>query len=671
METIIIVVIISIFLISVIIVEILNHFSNDYFIDIDRTNQMPIIGGNISNIPKEILEIINVRWPQVGVVSNRLFQDVPLDKFYYSEKTDGLHVNVLIHDHTLYNITHINDIKEIKSNEDMLFDGTAILDTELYNDVYHIFDVYYLNGENLNNKFFLERLETIKPQLEYLGSDFVLKEFKPIPNIKFLIDYMKYDISPTTNENIDGVILQRIDKPYLQVKNENNVFKMKPRSLMTVDFLMKYIPEKDEYKLYLIGNKYDYFNNLKLFPQRQEMIYDVDGNTYKRIEITKKENNASFPRNLYILFDSPFIPNLGVYKNISTWNKSGYSRRAINEINHNISELSILPDKYNDKIVEMSLTLDDKWVPLKIRDDKLNPNGYRIGLDNVSLIFDPIKEEKDIYFQKDLTTESETQTIIHNINNVYRKYIAEKYINPIGKFATVLDICGGRGGDLNNLFYNGCTNFFVIDSDTTALKQYVNRSYNIRNIKYENLNKNWKRPFTSHQPLNINALNHVLGTNYKDVITDIQSRYEWRGNAKIVLMNFAIHYLCDSELKLRKLAEFVKSILDDTGIFIFTYYDGDYIYDNRKIGPFEIEIIKETNQYTIAKLPVPTFQSGDDIYREEPLVHKRLFKNIDKYLKLKEDVILYDMTNSYINKIKGYETVIDYYKLVHLRVYTK
>lgn len=665
MINIIIFIFIFILFVSIIIMALLNKFTDNYF-----NKEITMIGGDISNIPKDILNIINVRWPRVNVVTNRLFQENSLDKFYYSEKTDGLHVNVLIHEHTIYDITHFNNISELYHDEDMLFDGSAVLDTELYDGKYHIFDVYYLNGEILNNKFFLERMASIKSYLQYLGDKFVLKEFSPIPNISFLIDFIKNDVSPVTNENIDGVIIQRIDKPYI-TKTNDTVYKMKPRCLITVDFLLKYSSNNDSYYLYLIGSKYDYFNNLKLLPQRQKYIYDANGNIYNRLEITRKDKHLIFPNNLYILFDSPFIPNLHIYKNTMEWNKKGYPKRIINEINNNITHLSIIPDKFDNQIIEMSLTLDNKWVPLKIRSDKENPNGYKVGLDNISLIFDPIKPENEIYFHRNLKSNNDLQTTIHKINDVYRKYIAETFVNDIAKYATVLDLCGGRGGDERNLFNNGCSNFFVIDTDTTALKQYVDRSYGLKNIKYDNLIKGWKKPVLfSH--ININVLNHKLDKNYDLIKKDLESRYEWRGNAKIILMNYAIHYLCDSETKIKQLSEFIKSIMEKDGRFILTYFDGDYIYEHKdeKFGPFKIDIISDKNNITIAKLPVPTFQSGEDIYREEPLVHKKMLNIIDKYLTRTNEFNLYELTKSWIDKIPGYDTVIDYYKLINARIYT-
>ena len=120
----------------------------------------------------------------------------------------------------------------------------------------------------------------------------------------------------------------------------------------------------------------------------------------------------------------------------------------------------------------------------------------------------------------------------------------------------------------------------------------------------------------------------------------MNSRYEfYNGKVDIVLMNFAIHYLCDDIEKIKSLGEFVNSVLFRDGIFIITYFDGDEILkvveDNvAKIGPFDIKIVKQEKDVTIAKMPLPTIKEGNDIYAEEPLVKKdnikTLLENLEK-----------------------------------------
>ena len=304
------------------------------------------------------------------------------------------------------------------------------------------------------------------------------------------------------------------------------------------------------------------------------------------------------------------------------------------------------PNIYNDYIVELSLTNDKKWVPLRIRKDKAKPNSYHVGLNNISIIFDPIKPLNKIYFQKNLTMNEEKRNIIHNINKIFRKFIIEKYISAYdsNSSSSIIDLCGGKRADEFNIYSNGVSNFFVIDNDTTALKRYFDRTFYINNKKYESLTFKFIR---KPKWINLNFLNHKLDKDYENIKKDLNYRYEFKIRNKkvdIVLMNFAIHYLCDDEIKLIKLCKFIKSEIFKDGIIVITYFDGDEILRKEKnnvakIGSFDIEIIKRGKDVTIVKIPLPIIKEGSDIYGEEPLVHKNFIKILDKYLDKFDDFI--------------------------------
>ena len=172
-------------------------------------------------------------------------------------------------------------------------------------------------------------------------------------------------------------------------------------------------------------------------------------------------------------------------------------------------------------------------------------------------------------------------------------------------------------------------------------------------------------------------MNYKLDKDYQQIKKDLYSRYEFdQRKVDIVLMNFAIHYLCDDEIKLQKLSEFVNSVIYNDGIFIITYFDGDEILKKKKnniskIGPFDIEIVREENNVTIAKMPLPTIKSGNNIYSEEPLVHKNMIKKLEKCLDLYKEYYVYDKCKKYIDKIEGAEKFIEYYKLIKVAIYTK
>ena len=627
----------------------------------------------MAKLPGKYRELINVEWAKPSVISNSVLQIIPLDKFNYSEKIDGVHTYLLIFEGKIYDVTNnkknfsnIYQIDKYKFKE-MKFSGDCIIETEYYENKYYIFDVYYLNGVDYSEKFLHERLNSINEYLDELGPSFKIKKFYEITDINELLEYIKKDKSPEGN-NIDGIILQRIDKPYFQQGYDFNSYKLKPLHLNTVDFLLKYNRALNYFELYLQGYyEKDYKQNMKKLPKDKD-IYSL--NNFEK-PISKRYYYHYQNKKILIYFDSPFYPNLGKLILTENWNKQGYSPDQIEQINDLVKKMKRKPYDYNNAIVELSLTNDKKWVPFRERRDKIFPNSYRVGLSNVSVIFDPIKPSESIYFQKDLTMSEEKLDIIHKINQTYRKYIIETYIK--GKNSSIIDLCGGRGADEFNLYSNGVSNFFVIDNDTTALKRYFDRTFNINNKKYESLttNNNQKSNW-----ININFLKHKLDKNYDEILQDLNARYEfYKREVDIVLMNYAIHYLCDDVDKIKQLGQFVKKVLSKNGIFLITYYDGDEIMkamkDNTaRLGPFDIKIIKEEKDVTVAKMPMPTIKGGKDIYAEEPLVKKQTIKFLEEYLYKNEEFFVYDRCKEFIDEIEGYNEFIDYYKLIKVGIYT-
>ena len=48
------------------------------------------------NIPEKYLKLLEVDWPKISVLTNSILQKIPLNKFKYSEKLDGIHTYLLI-----------------------------------------------------------------------------------------------------------------------------------------------------------------------------------------------------------------------------------------------------------------------------------------------------------------------------------------------------------------------------------------------------------------------------------------------------------------------------------------------------------------------------------------------------------------------------------------------
>ena len=60
----------------------------------NKTVEYNMVGGNDGSNELDTASIPS-RFPQVGVLTNRIIRDHSLDEFVYLDKTDGLHVNDL------------------------------------------------------------------------------------------------------------------------------------------------------------------------------------------------------------------------------------------------------------------------------------------------------------------------------------------------------------------------------------------------------------------------------------------------------------------------------------------------------------------------------------------------------------------------------------------------
>lgn len=139
-----------------------------------------------------------------------------------------------------------------------IFDGT-ILDGELYENTFLVYDAVMTEGEVVGQKHFLDRLdhmEKVVKGLIGLKSDRVkvkLKKFHPMCDFKsFMHDYL-----PTVKERMDGLVFTPVYEKVLMGTHET-MFKWKPKEKNTVDFMVKkdqrgvwrlYVQEKG--KLYM------------------------------------------------------------------------------------------------------------------------------------------------------------------------------------------------------------------------------------------------------------------------------------------------------------------------------------------------------------------------------------------------------------------------------------
>ena len=120
-----------------------------------------------------------------------------------------------------------------------VFKGT-ILEGELYNDEFMIYDCLMTCGEVVGNQGFLERLDhcekTVKKAM-VLRTDSITLKVKTFHLHRDFREFMdKY--LPTVKQEVDGLIFTPINEP-IRIGTHNTMFKWKPRNKNTIDFLVK------------------------------------------------------------------------------------------------------------------------------------------------------------------------------------------------------------------------------------------------------------------------------------------------------------------------------------------------------------------------------------------------------------------------------------------------
>lgn len=546
--------------------------------------------------------------PQVGILTNEVIKKIPMDSFVWLDKTDGIRNLIGCINKKMFVYTVANGLELIKNVD---FDDILIADSEHFEDKYLIFDVYYIN-KDLRNLNFVDRMEEGKNFLKTHAIEKIeIKTFSEIEDWEKLIKY-----ATTKRKGTDGVVLQ-LKEPYEEPWTKGYYsYKLKPKELITTDFLIKKLPSLQTYQLYLTGKAFDIVANLKKAPRVDKFTQTFFG---------YESHNLDFHQIYNVLFASPFYEGMQFY-------------------NVNSEDMEV----EDGKIYEMSPVMKDnefiRWKPIRCRDDKVKPNGYRTGMSNVGILFSPPTAPGNDYFahvneQSKSCFSDELISAFHVINQKIRTYTfdylrAEHLIQKIDHLQAI-DLAGGRGGDLPYLFALGVSNLFAIDADAEALVKYASK---IPTVKSKLIDHILTYDINSKGSILFNAINAMLTTDNSGIMNELLKRDEFiQASTDLIVMNYAIHYLCgeNRSKNFKALADLCVKCLNKDGLIVISYYDGDAIIEHKgKFESFDIKITKHKD-FTEAMMPLPTIaQEG---YRAEPLVLSSEFEEFTKYFdKIKE-----------------------------------
>ena len=436
------------------------------FIYVDEFKTFNIMYNNINNILLKSynIDLTNI-YPDVGIITNNFIKNENIEEYVYEEKFDGERVSIVIlkqfikNEEYLYiyeytkkyfkllqfKINTYDEDNKSKFNDNNIL---TIIDAEkienyygLNKHLYIVFDCILLENTYINELPYTKRLKYCKKFINIFNE--YIKCYCPkcyIINInkddyinnyrnkwKQLINIVNTRKETTDIElkgiKIDGLILHKNNSNFIN----GELYKLKNPILNTIDFMLKWIEEKQIFYLYLVG-----------FPNEVTKRLPIINNYSKKhfgYSLVNKSDSS------YILFDNPYIPNLYEFEPSLLWyesdneNNKFLNKDMIDNINKLMQKIINNPNNYNGVIIELSLYKKNncyQWLPMRIRKDKVFSNGYRIGVSNIESIYNMLNPS---YFDDKLIDENNNTNIINKpfINSKlflesFYKMLFEQYI---------------------------------------------------------------------------------------------------------------------------------------------------------------------------------------------------------------------------------------------------
>jgi hypothetical protein len=658
-----------------------------------------------------------------------------LSEYTVTEKADGERLLMYINNegkvYLINNTFMVQDtgIKASKEAYNSLIDGEYIACNKRLDisnkSLFAAFDIYYMNGKKVTSLPLIDKkecryeiLKNIEKMLNdktneavvnfivktHYYSDTILKDCKNI-----LENTKKYPYE------VDGLIFTPaklavysyyVNKPVQITDNMkwDRVFKWKPVEQNTIDFLVQ-----EGNDLMINGQKY---KELKLYvgynASQWEEISPMEG---VKIRYDKETaNKYKLQRNSYIpkLFKPTIYYSQGVEKAYIKVNTKGEMRADNGDM---ISGESIVEFKY---ILDESIPISNRWVPLRVREDKtrifkqgkLSKTANELGVAiniwrSIHLpvtkamimgnepvfskeapddIEERLLETDDIYYSRDIPRDSLLSVSMLNFHN---QGIKRDLYMKTPKRGTLLELACGEFGDMNRFLDAGYN--FVLGVDLVK-KNIINPRSGAWSRIIKRFNQ-YRRKVEGVDKIKYTDMVAVTGdcaVNLKDgsaanVLEDKESEYILRvvlnrqgsvpshlkyiagkgaAGFDTVSCQFAIHYFFQSEEKLDGFLSNVSMNLRKDGMFICTFMDGKKV---------EEEINNNGGDMVEGRKNL----SKDDIINSVPVwaIIRRYNKDSDTIYGKKIDVYI-ENTQKFIPEFMvNYEGLVEKAKTFNLELY--
>ena len=445
------------------------------------------------------------------------------------------------HENIIKNNKLENIIENNKTDQYMF-----IIDTELINDTYYMFDIIKYNDIDVFNMTFTERIK-------YMD----LINLSKIKKKEFVKINKMYDFyNKPRNYKIDGLIIFNTNKNY----NDSSYYKWK--SILTIDFYVRKCPNNmvgvEPYVV--VPNKTLYILMNGISDIMSKNLNLSNNKLHKELFRNTALNYKYFP----ILFEPSDNPTIHLF-----W-----------------SDLDL-----DNKIVEMTYTPKGFEV-CNIRDDRINDLNRKTYYGNnfkyAELIWyniqNPLKLTEEgfdcnsTYFK---VNNNQDYVNIRKFNNfIKNKLILQYSINA----KSVIDLASGKAQDLLKYIECNIPNIYMFDYDMDGIIETISRKYKYAEIKkYKNFPKIIVKKIDLLHPYKSNV------KLIKDLMINPKS--------SLIVCNFAIHYIAYNIKKINNFVKLINSLLDKSGIFMYTGFNGLLLHEMLK----DKDRIDYGNKYSIIK----------------------------------------------------------------------
>ena len=522
-----------------------------------------------------------------------------LNNHAVTEKADGERYFIYIDENgKCYQIAKSKEVIQLDITHTI---KNALLDCEYIPELkqYMIFDILIHDDKDVSSLNLKERVKYI-PKYKLKTDSIELKEKKQhIPDEKSKIfELSKKVYKKDYSYKLDGLIYTPTDKGYF-----SKVYKWKPQEMNTVDFLFRQSPiNKDEYFVFASISQF-------VFKKRRFRLDDI----YKKLfseyfdKITKRQMK--------------FFPY---------YFSSNSSNRIVKKSDLSKNESELLKDNV---ILECRLDTTRKiWIPERERNDKTDiyiqskkngefrgPNGWGIAEATLKLIMNPITEKmilNGVYNNKLVNyykegENSNRMVIVRKYHNFIKKYLYNKYVNG----GSIIEIAGGRGGDLFKLNHRKVEFLLLTDLSQDALDEAQRR--------YKTMKTKMKVKF-------------MQGDFNNDLIEKVKNEIKPRKEVDVISCQFAFHYFLKNKKTLENVFNNIDTFLKKGGYFIFTTFDGGLVHEKVKNNELNIQknkktIVKIKKKYNNNKLK--NLGQEVDVYVESIGEHPEYLVNYEYIIK--------------------------------------